>query len=166
MSVASCREKQDGSNLLKRMHFNESLMFWQAGSVGVDKIDPGVKFFSVRLAAVNIFLILCYFLVVLERVDDVGPNKDDHVAFFVILPGLAECSADQRQAPEAWKSGLMVGLGVADHPAQNEEVFIGNMDMGSHVRLGGADAINGIVIPHRLVVDALRDLLVEAQGEK
>ena len=62
--------------------------------------------------------------------------------FSSCLLRFAESSSDEWQAPKTGKSGLVLGFGIADHPAENEEMFIGHVNMGRHIGLGRADPID------------------------
>ncbi len=103
----------------------------------------GVEIFGVGLIAVYLFLSVCQSLIILKGMDDVRSDKNDDIAFFILFFRLAEQSADERHAAQTRNSGFVLRFRIADHPAQDKEMLVGNMDVGRHVGLCRADPVNG-----------------------
>lgn len=97
--------------------------------------------------------------------DNVRPHENDDVSLFIEFFRFAKQRADERQAAQAWDPRFVLGLRVADHAAEHEEVLVRNVDVGGHVGLGRADAVDSGVAVHRLAVDAFCDLFVQARLE-
>ncbi len=135
----------EGIYNLKWPNFNK-------GSFRSDEINRLIKLFLVGLIAINFLLLLGQLLVVLEGVNDMRSDKNDHIAFFIILSCFAKSSSDPWEASEARQPGLVLRLGIADHPAEDEEVLVGHVNMGCHIRLGRADPVDLRIGVHRVMI--------------
>ncbi len=107
----------------------------------LNDIDPFVElFFEHRYAGVVFvepFLVLGDRFVLLVGVDDLGPDEDDDVRLVGKAVVLAEDGADDGEAAQAGDPGAEVGLTVVDHPAERDEVVVGDMDACFHVGMAG-----------------------------
>ena len=63
-----------------------------------NQFDALVKILFIRLIAVNIFLSLRQSTEVFKRMNDMGSDKNDHIALFIMFFRLAKQRTDERKA--------------------------------------------------------------------
>ena len=95
---------------------------------GFDEFEAGIKVFGTRLAAEDIFLTLGDLFIDIERLNDMGADKDHEIGDVVVFFVVAKGSANEGKSTKTGNSGSMIDLCILDRSTEDKKAFIGNTD--------------------------------------